>query len=159
QRGDLFERSEGAPLVRRLPNLRDEHGVALLMALASLVVLSVVLTIALEVSSSSGRHAVRSNADEKAYRLAEAGLNNAVAVICEAGADTTKAGPPPGDAGAPAAHVQTLEGGTVTWGGSYDASTKTWTIPSIGSVKTPSASGSATVDRKVTGKVQIVPPQ
>src|SRR5262249_37163552 len=128
QRGDLFERSEGAPLVRRLPNLRDEHGVALLMALGSLVVLSVVLTVGLEVSSSSGRHAVRSNADEKAYRLAEAGLNNAVAVIADVGADTGKVGPKPGYAGDTNAHVQSLNGGTVTWGGTYDAATKTWTI-------------------------------
>jgi hypothetical protein len=88
-------------------------------------VLSVVLTVALEVSSSSNRHANRSNADEKAYRLAEAGLNNAVAIIAKTGADTSAIKPQPSAPGDVNSTVQTLNGGTITWGGTYDATTKT----------------------------------
>ena len=139
--------------MRRLPNFRDEHGFALVMALGSLVVLSIVLTVALEVSSSSNRHANRTNADEKAYRLAEAGLNNAVAVIAEVGADTTKVKPQPTVAGDPNSTTQSLTGGTVTWGGTYDAATKVWTIKSIGSVKNPAGVGSAAITRTATGKI------
>src|SRR6476660_6417805 len=119
--------------MRRTSNLADEQGFALVMALTTLVVLSVILTVALEVSASSNRHAVRSNATEKAYRLAEAGLNNAVAVVAEAGADTTKIRPQPSHAGDSSSTVTPLDGGTATWGGSYDAATKVWTIRSIGS--------------------------
>ena len=105
--------------------------------------LSLVLTVALEVSSSSNRHAARSNADEQAYRLAEAGLNNAVAVVAEVGADTTRVEPQPVVAGDPNSTTSTLTGGTVTWGGTYDARTKVWSIKSIGRVTNPSGLGAA----------------
>jgi hypothetical protein len=79
-------------------------------------------------------------------------------VIAEVGADTVKVGATPAYAGDTNAHVQSLNGGTATWGGTYDASTKTWTITSIGSVANPAGTGSSTVNRTVTGKVKIVPP-
>jgi len=139
-------------------NLGNESGFALVFALASLVVLSALLTIALELGSSSGRHAAQSNADSKAYRLAEVGLNNAVAVIAEVGADTTTVKPQPSSAGDPNSTVQALDGGTVTWGGDYDVSTKVWSIKSIGSTTNPAGSGSATRQRTITAQIKITPP-
>src|SRR4051795_11495742 len=61
--------------------LRDERGVALLMALGILLVLSLGFATSIALTSSGARHAGRSVADQKAYALAEEGVNNAVSVI------------------------------------------------------------------------------
>jgi Tfp pilus assembly protein PilX len=53
----------------------------LILALVMMAVLTIVLTVALADTSESGRHASRSNADERAYGLAEAGINNALAQL------------------------------------------------------------------------------
>src|SRR5215213_10375391 len=69
--------------------LCDESGVALVMALGIMLVISIGVSASLEFTSSSGRHAGRSNAGQKAYALAEGGLNNAIAVLKAAGANPT----------------------------------------------------------------------
>src|SRR4051795_1986271 len=61
--------------------LRDERGVALLMALGILLVLSLGFATSIALTSSGARDAQRSKADQKAYALAEDGVNNAVSVI------------------------------------------------------------------------------
>src|SRR3954451_4551982 len=61
--------------------LRDERGVALLMALGILLVLSLGFATSIALTSSGARHAERSKADQKAYALAEEGINNAASVI------------------------------------------------------------------------------
>src|SRR4051794_21015765 len=74
--------AEGARLPRRfLVRLSDERGIALIMVLGIMLVLTIALTTTIYLTSSSGRHASSSNAGQKAYALAEAGVNNAVAVL------------------------------------------------------------------------------
>src|SRR3954452_183976 len=72
----------GARVPRRLSvRLSDERGIALVMALGIMLVLAIALTSTIYVASSSGRHASSSNAGQKAFALAEAGVNNAVSVL------------------------------------------------------------------------------
>jgi hypothetical protein len=68
-------------LVRERLALRDESGIALIMALGILFVLTISLGTVIYVTSASARHAEHSNAGQKAHALAEAGVNNAMAVL------------------------------------------------------------------------------
>ena len=64
---------------RRL--LREEEGVALVLAMLTMVVLAVSLTAVIFLTSATARDAHRSNAGQKAAALAESGINNALAVL------------------------------------------------------------------------------
>ena len=64
---------------RRL--LREEEGVALVLAIISMLVLTVTLTTVLFMTAAGARDAHRSNAGQKASALAESGINNALAVL------------------------------------------------------------------------------
>ena len=64
---------------RRL--LREEEGIALIFAIVSLVVLTAVLTAVIFLTAAGAREAQRSNAGQRAYSLAESGLNNALAIL------------------------------------------------------------------------------
>ena len=70
-----------APGARRLSRLRDESGIALVMALGIMMVLTIALATVISFTSAGARHANSSNAGQKAYALAEAGLNNAITVL------------------------------------------------------------------------------
>ena len=70
-----------APGARAFPRLHDESGVALIMALGIMLVLTIGLSTTIHFTSASARHADSSNAGQKAYALAEAGVNNAIAVL------------------------------------------------------------------------------
>jgi hypothetical protein len=66
---------------RTLARLRDERGIALIMAIGILFVLTITLGTVIYVTSASARHAEHSNASQKAYSLAEAGVHDAFAVL------------------------------------------------------------------------------
>ena len=61
--------------------LRDERGISLVVALGITMVLSISVGSMVVYTTSSQRQASRSNADQLALALAEAGLNNAMAVL------------------------------------------------------------------------------
>jgi Tfp pilus assembly protein PilX len=73
-------KAAGTHLSRR-SGLRSERGFVLPMALGITAVLAIAGTTVIGYSSSSARASYRSNADQKAYALAEAGVNNAMAVL------------------------------------------------------------------------------
>jgi hypothetical protein len=77
---------------RLLVRLSDESGIALIMALGIMLVLTIALASTIYVASASQRHANTSNAGQKAYALAESGVNNAIAIL-----HTTYPAPFPGD--------------------------------------------------------------
>ena len=68
-------------LARKRLALRDERGIALIMSLGILFVLTISLGTVIYVTSASARHAEHSNAGQKAYALAEAGVHDAFAVL------------------------------------------------------------------------------
>ena len=61
--------------------LSDDSGIALVMALGIMLVLTVALTTVITFSAAGARDSHRVNASQKAYALAEAGVNNALAVL------------------------------------------------------------------------------
>ena len=123
--------------------IQGEDGIALVMALGVLMVLTIVGLGAIELSTSSSRHVYRSRADQKAYSLAEAGLNNALSQLAN------KYSTPQSTAGdsswMPASGSPTTisySGGTVYWWGSWDGTSNKWTVYGKASVKNPANPGS-----------------
>jgi hypothetical protein len=78
-----------------------------------------------------------------------------VSVISVAKDDTTKIKPQPTSAGDPNSTVVTYANGTVTWGGSYDSTSRIWTIKSIGSVRNPNGPQYPNITRTVTASAQL----
>ncbi len=143
----------GGPRSSLLRRLSDEDGIALIMAMAVMLVLTVLVTSTLAFTSSNSRDSSRSTAAQKAYAGAEAGLNDALAAVQNAGSDTTQM------ASQANPTVTTLTGGaTATWYGTYNASTKVWTLTSTGSVPDPTGGPSSFVTRTITQTATITPP-
>lgn len=135
----------------------DEGGFALIMALGALTVLSFVIISAITYTSSNSREASASKANQAAYVLAEAGINNAVAVL---NVTTT-----PLAANLLPGTTTTYDGGTVTWSGTLDTSnpnvscpghTACWKITATGTTRNP-AGGSRPETRTLRAKVPLDP--
>jgi hypothetical protein len=148
---------------RALARLRDERGIALIMAIGIMFVLTIALTTTMFFTSASARHASHSNAGQKAYALAEAGVNNALAVL-NTHYPSTSAYPgdtPPGTF-LPTA-TTTYSEGTATWGGTLQfvngaGWTWEWLVTSTGTVKNPTGPGAADVTRTVRAHIPVVIP-
>src|SRR3954470_14983664 len=61
--------------------LHDEEGIALVLAILIMLVLSISLTAVIFFTAAGARDAHRSNAGQKAAALAESGIHNALAVL------------------------------------------------------------------------------
>jgi hypothetical protein len=150
-------RASAAGVTRRLQpwrrRLSDESGIALIMAILIVLVLTIMVTSALAFTSSDSRDASRSSGGQKSYAAAEAGLNNGLAAAQNAGTDTTLM---PGCA---SPTVSQLSGGaTATWCGTYNSTTKVWTITSTGLVANPTGPTASPISRTLTQTATIVPP-
>jgi hypothetical protein len=142
-RGSLLRAGK---LTMRL-NLRDESGVALVMAVGILAFLMVTGASLVYYAGSNVQHAERSADDARALALGEAGMNYARAILWNAGDPTSATAVPAG--------TLTLEGGTVAYSGTYDSTTQTWTLTGTGTQASPIAGGAA-LSRTVTSQVQVV---
>jgi hypothetical protein len=143
--------------------LSREEGFALVLALGVSVVLGIVGTTALMYSSTNSSQSSRSSADQKAFVLAEAGVNDALAVLsnpsnnalsgtallCSAGSAL------PCDVNH--ARVSSYDGGVTKWWGNLDPNTGTWTINSWGITHNPTGPGTADVIRRISTTVKIRP--
>jgi hypothetical protein len=155
--------------MRRLGGLREEDGIALVMALLVMMVLTISLTSVLLLTSAGSRHSSRVNAGEAAYALAEAGVNNAVSVL-EANYPGTLAYP--GDSTLLPSRSVVMGTGScttpvnncVTWSGTLTGPLTgsvwkyEWRITSIGAVANPTGPGGTPVQRTVTAIVPVVIP-
>src|SRR5436190_13350299 len=74
-------RRSGQRMRRVISMLRQESGMALVMALGMMAVLSTLAATLFAYTSSNSRNASRSDKKQKAYVAAEAGINRAVAVL------------------------------------------------------------------------------
>jgi hypothetical protein len=126
-------------------HLLEDRGIALVMALGIMFVLSATVISAISYASSNSRSAAHSNASTKALALAEAGLNNARATLWAA--------PDPRDPTAVPEQTVTLENGTVTYSGSYLDADSVWTLTGTGTV--PNPTGGAPIVRTVTARVVV----
>ena len=148
---------------RALARLRDESGIALIMAIGIMFVLTITLGTVIYMTSASARHAERSNASQKAYALAEAGVDNALAVLNTKYPSTTAY---PGDT-PPGTFLPTrvtnYDEGKATWSGTLQfvngaGWTWEWAITSTGEVTNPTGPGTSPVTRTVRAKVPVVMP-
>jgi len=141
--------------MRRL--LRDEDGIALVLSLIVMAALAAGLTTVIIAGTSSGSTAVRASADQQAYNYAEAGVNSAMAALHAADVnalDDTVLPPPPPDAGA---HRDDYDDGYVLWGGTFDSSTQSWHITSVGYAHNRSSVGMADRSRTLTATTVVQP--
>jgi hypothetical protein len=153
---------------RRL--LREEEGVALVLAIVSMLVLTLTLTAVLFMTAAGARDAHRTNAGQRAYSLAESGVNNALAVL-EANypgtagypGDNTLLTTCPGSLPTVCPFTSTYPTGSVSWSGTLDNSppgvgwADQWNIVSTATVPNPTG-GTAPVRRTVRAVVPVIKP-
>src|SRR5688572_27706854 len=109
-------------LLRRIA--REERGIALIVVMGMLMVFTITVAAAVSYSTANSQHSGMSKSDQLAYGLAEAGINNASAVLNDPDANALlQATLPSSEA---TANVNSYEGGTVKWWGVLSANT--WTI-------------------------------
>jgi hypothetical protein len=134
--------------LRRL--LRRQDGISLVIAIGTLGVLSMTGATLVFYSSSNARNAEYSNRSASAYGLAEAGINEMMAVLSK----------PENNALMPELLPETthqVEAGTVTWSGTLDQLTQTWSLTATGRLDNPTGPGAADVERTLTAKVPVTP--
>jgi Tfp pilus assembly protein PilX len=137
--------------------LRNQEGVVLPIALGILAVLSIAVVVVIESSSSSARSSKRSGGDKVAFALAEAGINNSMAVLnletnnalkqetlvsCTSDAETTW-------------NRSNYEGGYVLWCGTFNATGAYWDVTALGKVRNPN--GTKVIERRIGARVVVTP--
>ena len=142
---------------------------ALVMAIGITSVLAIAGTTALAYSTSGAQEAQQSGSRQNAFTLAEAGINNAMAVLNlptnnALDADTlnkcTSNETKYGTAGASPTSVSSWRhdsyaDGSVDWCGTLNRSTAQWYLTSIGNMKNPGRTGNVT--RMLQATVSVVP--
>jgi hypothetical protein len=129
--------------------LRKEDGISLVMAIGILAVLSVSGTTVVYSANANARSAEYSSDNGGAYDLAEAGLNEIMAVLAN----------PQNNALVPTLlppTTRTYAAGSVTWSGTLNYATSTWSITSIGTIKNPTGA-TKDVTRTLRAEVPITP--
>jgi len=143
---------------------------ALIIAIGIMSVLTLTTVSVVSYSNSNGRQAYRSDAAQVAFGLAEAGLNNAAAVLNTVGnpdyddsggnaldptlltASGSNAHPCPGGG---TCYRASYEKGDAYWTGSLNSTTSTWTIQAWGVVRNPNGDAYADVVRTVSAQITI----
>lgn len=144
----------------RAPQLRDERGIALVMAMLVLLALAIALTSIIFFTSSNQRTSSFDKATQVARGLAEAGVNNGISVISNPananyliydGVHTPTALLPD------QAHAYTsaYPGGSVTWWGTFDWANMIWTVHATSTVQNPTGPSAAPIHRTMTANVQV----
>jgi hypothetical protein len=134
--------------------LADESAFALVVALGALVVLAIMGTSAMLYTTQNYTSSARAHADQSAFTLAEAGINNALAVLNKPSNNALTAGIlPTTEAGAMTA---VYEDGTAKWWGSLDPRTQTWRLNGKGFKRNPAAVNGV-VTRLISTTVRVRP--
>jgi hypothetical protein len=138
-----------------LSKLKSQAGSALVMSMGILAVLTISGTTLVAYSTSNARSGAYSKENERSFSLAEAGLNNAMAVLSNPSNDSLKQETlPKTEATASSAPY---EGGTSKWYGVLDRPNAVWTVTAIGLYNNPTGTGVAQVRRQLTAQVPIQP--
>jgi Tfp pilus assembly protein PilX len=132
-------------LMRRRRVLGNQEGIALVMALGVMLVLTVSLVAIIDYSSTNTRSAERGEAKTLAIDVAEAGFGRAAAVLAEASNPSDPAALPAGST--------TIEGSTASWSGTLSGFT--WTVTSVSTV--PNPTGGTAISHTVTGQFLVSP--
>jgi hypothetical protein len=132
---------------RILRRLTRQEGFALVLSLGATTVLTIIGASAALYSTQSYGVASRSKADQAAYTLAEAGINNAMSVLSTA--------PNPLNPSLLPQRTSTYDSGTVTWVGTLNEATGVWALSSTGTMRNPTGPDAAPVQRRVTASVPV----
>jgi Tfp pilus assembly protein PilX len=135
-----------------LKRLRDESGIALVFALMTMTVLTIVATTTIMYTTTSQHESSYTKASDTAYRLAESGVNNAMATLGYNQTNALSTAALPNTEGAATSQVYTT--GTAKWWGTLNTGTKIWTIYGKGIVTSPIANTSA-VTRTLNATMQV----
>ena len=141
--------------------LGDERGMALVMALGILLVLTITLTTVITFTAAGARDSHRVNAGQKAYALAEAGVNNALAVLNQNYPCTACY---PGNPALLPARTTTYSTGSVSWSGTLEAAplgfdwSDEWRLTAATRVPTRLGPAAAPITRTVKAVVPIIIP-
>ncbi len=148
----------GTWLGRRGGRLRAQEGITLVMAIGILGVLSLTGTTLIYYSSTTMRSGAYSGNNSNAYSLAEAGLNEMMAVLSRPENNALNKyllGYQPD--GTVVKTTSAYNGGTVTWWGILNEGTATWSVTSIGETKNPTGPTASPIRRTLTAKVPVTP--
>lgn len=140
--------------------LRDERGIALVMALRGADGADSHADVAHLLHERERTRRQCSNADQKAFALAEAGLNNALYVLHSNYPGVVAY---PGNPTLLPARTTAYEGGSAAWSGTLTgpltgAWRYEWRITSTGTVQNPTGPGASPVTRTATGIVPVIIP-
>jgi len=130
--------------------LEGQDGITLIMAVAILGVLSLSGATLIYYSGTNARSAEYSTQNASAYDLAEAGIDEMMAVLSK----------PTNNALMPDLLPETsheYDGGTLTWSGTLDQLTQTWSVTSTGRIANPTGQGASEVTRTLTAKIPVTP--
>jgi len=141
-------------VLRRL--VHDESGFALVLALMTVVVLAILATTAIFYTTQSQHQSSYSKASDAAYRLAETGINNAMATLGYSAVGNPSQTNALNSSALPnteaAASSFTYTSGTAKWWGTLTG--MTWTIYGKGLVASPIANSSQ-VTRQVSASMLV----
>ena len=127
----------------------DESGFALVMSLLVMAISSVLLVSVITYTSSTTRDATRTRSTLMVDALAEAGVNNAAAVLSNPSNNALNPTllPP---------RTTAYQGGNVTWSGVLDATTGVWTVNSVAFAPNPASPGNR-VMRALRARIAVIP--
>jgi hypothetical protein len=155
----------------RLPRrLKGERGMALVMAIGITSVLGIAGATAVAYSTSGAQEAQQSGSRQSAFTLAEAGINNLMAVLNlptnnaldpetlpKCTNNETKYGDPAADRTDTSTwRHSTIDGGTVDWCGTLVRKDALWYVTSIGRARNPNRT-STNVTRTLEATVTVTP--
>ena len=135
--------------------LRDERGFSLVFTLLTIAVTSVTVTSAIQYTTSNASSANRSDADQIAYALAEAGLANGAAVLSKPGNNAQQQSTLPSkEPTTDTNYILKYDGGTVKFWGVLTGNQ--WIMHGLGIVTDPTGKTSP-VRREATSTIKIQP--
>jgi Tfp pilus assembly protein PilX len=139
--------------------VRREEGIALVMSLGLLLAISIAGATALHYTTANERSSNFSKTEHAAFNIAEAGLNDAMALLSNPTNNPmnpwvfcTAPNMP-----LPCYRTSTYEGGVVTWGGTLDEAAAVWSLTLTGMKTNPTGVPVADTKRVLTAKVPIQP--
>ncbi len=138
--------------------LRGQEGITLVMALGVLGTMTLTGATLIYYADTTRRSAAYSGENSAAYALAESGINEMMAVLSG----------PENNAlnkylrgqqldGSVVKATHSYQGGTVTWWGTLDEGTATWSLTSVGETKNPTGPAASPIRRTLTAKVPVTP--
>lgn len=136
-------------LTRIHHRLASEEGITLALSLGVMIVLAISMSGAVLFSTQNQGAAARSKVDAAVLPIAEAGINNAMAVLSNPANDPT-------DASLLPTRTDVYDAGSVTWWGTYDAPTATWTLTATGEMANPTGATATPVRRRVSAQATVV---